>query len=135
MESAEKNLTRERIDSLTDAIIGAAIEVHRELGPGLLESIYEKALVLELQSWGVACEQQVFLPVQYKGQDLPGNLRIDLLVAGVVIVEVKAVEALLPIHEAQLLSYLKLADLRVGLLMNFHSLSLKQGLKRLVNRY
>ena len=134
MESAEKSVSKMELDSLTESIIGAAIEVHRELGPGLLESLYERALFLELQSRGISCEQQVYLPVHYKGQELPGNLRIDLLVAGMVIVEIKAVDALLPVHEAQLLSYLRLADLRVGLLMNFHALVLKQGLKRLVNR-
>jgi GxxExxY protein len=94
------------INALSEQVIGAAIEVHRELGPGLLESIYEQALCLELKLQGIPFDRQAFLPVHYKGELLDGTLRLDMIIAGVIIVELKAVEALLPVHEAQLLSYL-----------------------------
>ncbi len=116
-------------DRLTREIIGAAIEVHRFFGPGLLESIYEKALTHELQlrQIPVACQQAV--PVQYKGKMLE-DFRLDLLVGGEVIVELKVVEALLPIHTAQLLTYLKLTGLKRGLLINFKVERLVDGIKR-----
>ena len=116
-------------DPLTREIIGAAIEVHRFFGPGLLESIYEKALTHELQlrQISVACQQSV--PVQYKGKTLE-DFRLDLLVGGEVIVELKVVEALLPIHTAQLLTYLKLTGLKRGLLITFKVERLVDGIKR-----
>jgi len=113
-------------------VIGAAIEVHRALGPGLLESAYEECLCHELSLKGVRFERQVPQPVTYKGVKLECGYRLDLVVAGKLIVEVKAVDALHPIHTAQLLTYLKLSGHRVGLLLNFHSVVLKDGLKRLV---
>jgi GxxExxY protein len=121
------------INVLTEAVIGAAIEVHRELGPGLLESLYEEAFCIELGRRGLPFRRQVPVPVVYKEQVLQGTLRLDLVIAEIIILELKAVDALLPIHEAQLLSYLKLTNLPVGLLINFHSPRLKDGIKRLAN--
>ena len=118
---------------ITEAIIGAAIEVHRHLGPGLLESIYEAALAFELSELGLAVERQKPVPLAYKGLKFDEGFRVDLLVAGEVVVELKCVDAVLPIHEAQVLSYLKLAGLKTGLLLNFKSPLLKQGIKRFVN--
>ena len=124
-----------RENELTDRIIAAAIEVHRHLGPGLLESAYEECLCHELHLLGVAFRRQIALPVTYKGMKLECAYRLDLLVEEMVIVEVKAVEALAPIHSSQLLTYLKLTNKHVGLLINFHVPVLKNGLKRVVNRY
>jgi len=124
--------TRERINALTESVIGAGIEVHRELGPGLLESVYEKALCRELTLRSIPFEQQVQVPLSYKGEPLDTHLRLDLVVDQVLILELKAVDRLLPIHEAQLLTYLKLSHLPVGLLLNFYETKLKDGLKRLI---
>lgn len=121
------------LNEVSGQVIGAAIAVHRELGPGLLESAYEACLVHELGQRGVQVEQQVAQPVFYKGLQLECGYRLDLLVEDRVIVELKAVEALLPIHEAQLLTYLKLRKLRLGLLINFNVPILKNGIKRLLN--
>ncbi len=118
---------------VTQAIIGAAIEVHRHLGPGLLESVYEAALAYELASHGLGVERQRPVPIAYKGLKFDEGFRLDLLVAERVIVELKTVDAILPVHEAQLLSYLKLTRLKVGLLINFKVPVLKSGLRRLVN--
>jgi GxxExxY protein len=123
------------INALSERVIGAAIEVHRELGPGLLESIYEQALCREMESSGILFERQAAIPVLYKGKPLECSLRLDLIVSQAIIVELKAVDILLPIHEAQLLSYLRLARKPLGLLVNFHSPTLKQGLKRLINSH
>lgn len=122
----------ERINQVTEAIIGAAIAVHRELGPGLLESAYEACLAYELAERGLAVERQKELPINYRGITVDCGYRIDLLVEGIVIVELKAVERLDPIHEAQLLSYLKLSGCRAGLLINFNVRLLKNGVRRLV---
>ena len=121
-----------KIGELTHSIIGAAIEVHRFIGPGLLESAYEECLCRELSLRQIPFEQQRPLPVEYKGMQLECGYRLDLLVAKRVVVEVKAVENLLPIHEAQLLTYLKLGGWKVGLLINFNVPILKQGIRRLV---
>lgn len=121
------------LDEISGQVIGAAIAVHRELGPGLLESAYEACLVHELRQQGVQIEQQIPQPVFYKGLQLECGYRLDLLVENRVIVELKAVETLLPIHEAQLLTYLKLRQLRLGLLINFNVPTLKNGIKRLLN--
>ena len=123
------------LNELTHAIIGAAIKVHRVLGPGLLESAYEACLAYELEKLGLRVERQKPVPLIYESVHLDCGFRADLLVEGLVIVEVKAREALHPIEEAQLLSHLRLLDLRVGLLMNFHVLVLKDGIKRMVNSY
>ena len=120
-------------EKLTGEIIGAAIEVHRELGPGLLESSYEICLARELELRGISCEFQKPLPLEYKGIRLDCGYRLDLLVSGAVIVEVKSVAALAPIHDAQLITYLKLTGVKVGLLMNFNVVVLKDGLRRLVH--
>ena len=114
-------------------VIGAAIAVHRELGPGLLESAYEMCLEYELRQRGVKVEKQIPMPVVYKGIKLDCGYRLDLLVENCMIVELKAVDALLPIHDAQLLTYLKLRKLRLGLLINFNVPLLKHGVKRLIN--
>lgn len=106
-------------EQLTHAIIGAAIEVHRRTGPGLLESSYEECLCCELEVRGLKHERQVALPLVYRDRRLDVGYRIDLIVEGIVIVELKAIEKLLPIHEAQLLTYMKLSGKRVGLLINF----------------
>ncbi|MFA6470144.1 MAG: GxxExxY protein [Bacteroidota bacterium] len=121
-------------DKLTDQIIASAIEVHRELGPGLLESVYEVCLVKELQKRGLAVEQQVLVPVVYKNEKLQKEFFIDVLVEKEIVVELKAVEILLPVHEVQLITYLKLADKRLGLLLNFNVPVLKDGIRRKVNR-
>ena len=121
-----------KINEVSEAIIGAAIEVHRALGPGLLESSYEQGLARELSLRRVPFERQKPLLIEYKGVKLECGYRLDFLVAGTVLVEVKAVESLLPIHKAQLLTYMKLARCQVGLLINFHVPVLKNGIKRLV---
>lgn len=123
----------ERENELSARIIGAAIAVHRELGPGLLESAYEACLEYELLQQEVKVERQVVQPVIYKGVMLECGYRLDLLVENLVIVELKTVEQLAPIHDAQLLTYLKLRRLWLGLLINFNVPILKQGIKRLVN--
>ena len=125
----------DQLNAITEQIIGAAMEVHRVLGPGLLESAYEACLVFELRERGLRVEQQKALPIAYKSVRLDCGYRLDLFVADCVIVEIKAVEKLNPVHEAQLLSYLKLADCRVGLLLNFHCTMLKHGIRRLVNDF
>ncbi len=121
-----------QFDDCTGEIIGAAMAVHRELGPGLLESTYEACLFYELEQRGLRVEKQRKLPVCYRGVQLDCGYRIDLLVENSVIVELKAVEKLEPIHEAQLLSYLKLSGIKVGLLINFNVEVLKDGIKRRV---
>ena len=115
---------------LTRQIIGAAIEIHRHLGPGLLESTYESCLVYELEQLGLGVQRQVALPVVYKELQLPKAYRIDLLVNEQIVVELKAVDNILPVHEAQVLSYLKLSKLKVGLLLNFHVKMMKDGVRR-----
>lgn len=119
-------------EELTQQIIGAAIEVHRHLGPGLLESTYEQCLCYELSQRGLAFERQVPIPVRYKGVLLDCGYRLDVLVEKVVIVELKSVEKLAPINEAQLLTHMKLAEKRVGLLINFNVKLLMEGLVRRV---
>ncbi len=121
--------------ALTEKIIGAAIEVHRILGPGLLESAYEEALCYELSRSGIRFERQIQLPVRYKGLRLDCGYRIDLVVEDAVIIELKAIDELLPIHSAQLLTYLKASQKQIGLLINFNVPVLKRGLKRMVNHF
>ncbi len=119
-------------ESLTEAVIGAAIEVHRVLGPGLLESVYEECLCHELALRKIGFARQVDLPVVYKGIELSCGYRMDVVVEDTVVLELKTVEQLLPIHEAQLLTYLRLSRRRIGFLFNFHASTLKQGMKRMV---
>ena len=122
-----------RSDELSNLIIGAAIEVHRILGPGLLESAYEQCLCHELTLKDISFERQKPLPVTYKGISLDCGYRLDILVEKLVIVELKTVEHIGPIHEAQLLTYLKLSELWLGLLVNFNVPVLKDGIRRIVN--
>jgi len=120
-------------DPLTQAVIGAAIEVHREMGPGLLESIYQKCLVHELRLRKIECQPKARLHIAYKGEIIDDDdLVIDVFVPGRLVVELKAIEKLLPIHEAQLLTYLRLSKTHTGLLINFNVRLLKEGLKRMV---
>jgi GxxExxY protein len=119
-------------DPLTEKIIGMAIEVHRQLGPGLLESAYEECVCYELEQNGLTFLRQVPLPIIYKAVRLDCGYRIDVVVENKVILELKTVERLMPIHEAQLLTYMKLSGIRVGLLLNFNTPILKDGLRRLV---
>ncbi len=120
------------VDEVSKGVIGAAIEVHKTLGPGLLESIYEECLCHELDLRKIQFARQYEIPVTYKGVNLECGYRMDLLVADKVIVELKSVEKLMPIHDAQLLSYLKLTSRTVGLLINFNVPFLKQGIRRKV---
>ncbi|MEA2075643.1 MAG: GxxExxY protein [Euryarchaeota archaeon] len=126
---------KERLNRITESIIGAAIELHRDLGPGLLESAYETCLAFELVERGLKVEQQKPLPVVYREVKLDCGYRLDLLVEEAVIVEVKAVDRMAPIHQAQLLSYLRLSGCKVGLLINFNVRVLKDGIRRVVNDF
>jgi len=117
---------------LTERIIGAAIEVHRTAGPGLLESVYKECLCDELAEAGISFQREVMIPVTYKARTLAVGFRADILVASAVILEIKAVAALLPTHDAQIITYLRMSQYRIGLLMNFHALRLKDGLRRFV---
>ena len=123
----------QRVNEVTDGIIGASIEVHRALGPGLLESAYEECLCYELEGRGISIQRQVPLPVEYKGIKLDCGYRMDVVVDDMVVLELKAVDRLLPVHEAQLLTYLRLRRCPVGLLINFNVPVLRQGLKRIVH--
>ena len=126
---------KDRLDQITRRIIGAAIEVHKMVGPGLLESAYQACLAFEVRQRGLKAEEQVPLPVLYKDVKLDCGYRLDLLVEDSVIVEIKAVDQLSPIHDAQILSYLRITHKHVGLLINFHNRVLKNGLKRIVNEF
>jgi GxxExxY protein len=119
-------------DELSKHVIGCAIEVHRILGPGLLESVYEECLAYELTRSGLQVSRQQPLPISYKGQALDAGFRIDLLIEKSLIIELKSVQQLQPIHTAQLLTYMKLSSISVGLLLNFNVVRLKSGIKRLV---
>ena len=119
------------INQLTELVIGAAIEVHRELGPGLLESAYQRALAHELRLRGVAFEEQKLCPITYKDLVIEDAYRLDFLVGGLVVVELKTVDALLDVHDAQVLTYLKFSRCHIGLLLNFRSTTLTRGLRRL----
>jgi len=125
----------QRVNEITEQVIGACIDIHRQLGPGLLESAYEECLCYDLSTLGLAFERQKDLPVAYKRVRLACGYKIDIVVESLVIIALKAVEKLLPIHEAQLLTYLKLSDPSVGLLINFNVPALKQGLKRIANNF
>ncbi|HWZ84112.1 MAG TPA: GxxExxY protein [Terriglobales bacterium] len=127
--------TATQLNAVTEQIIGAAMEVHRTIGPGLLESAYEACLAHELRERGFRVEQQKPLPVIYKGVRLDCGYRLDMVINESVIVEIKAVEKLTTVHDAQLLSYLRLLDCRVGLLLNFHCTMLKNGIRRIVNDF
>ena len=121
-----------RFDELSKRVIGCAIEVHRNLGPGLLESTFEQCLAHELKCAGIPFMVQHPLPVNYSGVKLDCGYRVDLFIDNKIIVELKSVEKLLPIHQAQLLTYMKLAEIKIGLLMNFNVRFMKNGIKRMV---
>jgi GxxExxY protein len=125
-------ITRKYINDLSYRIVGCAIEVHKQLGPGLLESVYETCFVDELNSNGFYIQRQVPVPIIYKGKDLGTNLILDLLVNDLIIIELKAVEVIVPVYKAQLLSYLKLTGKPKGLLINFHCENIKDHLVPLV---
>jgi GxxExxY protein len=124
---------KNKCDELSNKIIGAAIEVHKTLGPGLLESTYEACLCYELSSKEMGFKRQLALPVNYKGKNLDAGYRIDVLVEDLVILELKSIDAFLPIHTSQLITYLKLSDKWLGLLINFNVKYLDKGIKRVVN--
>lgn len=126
-------MTKKEVTQLSYNIVGCAIEVHKELGPGLLESVYEKCLKRELELKGYKVVQQVNVPVQYKGLSLDVDLRLDLLVNNTIIVELKAIEHILPVHEAQLLTYMKLLEKPQGLLINFFTDNITKSMKPFVN--
>jgi len=132
LKNFRRRLYKMNINDLTGEIIGAAIEVHKALGPGLMESVYEECLCHEFGLRKIDYKRQQALPIEYKGVRLDCGYRIDVLVKGLVILELKSVDSLQPIHEAQLLTYLKLTDLKVGLLINFNVPVLREGIKRLV---
>lgn len=128
-------MNKEQYNYLSKQILDSSIEVHRTMGPGLLESVYEECLLEELRSRGIFCEQQVYLPLIYKGKELNKDFRLDILVENEIIIEIKAVEYLQAVHEAQIISYLKLADKKLGFLINFNVSLLKEGFKRFVNGF
>ena len=123
------------VNGLTRSVIGACIEVHREMGPGLLESVYEECLVTEFELRGIPYQRQQAINLEYKGRSLESEFRLDFFINKTVILELKTVDRLLPIHEAQVLSYLRLTNTRIGLLINFKTSLLKNGIKRLANNY
>ena len=122
----------EELNVITGQIIDCSYQVHKELGPGLLESVYEVCLAKELITRGLYIERQVMLPVVYKGEKLNLDFRIDILVAKEIVVELKAIDGILPVHEAQLLTYLKLSGKKIGLLINFNVPLIKNGIKRMI---
>jgi GxxExxY protein len=126
---------RAELDRISNQVIGAAIEVHKELGPGLLESVYEYCLKSELERRELKVASQVQLPIYYKGEQLDKDFYIDLLVENELVVELKCVEIVLPVHEVQLVTYLKLSDKRLGLLLNFNVSKMKDGIIRRVNQF
>lgn len=128
-------MEKDEFNQLSKEILDACITVHREMGPGLLESVYEACLEKELELRGVNTKSQVRLPLFYRGEELAKDFRLDLLIENEIIIEIKAVEIILPVHQAQIISYLKLADKRLGFLINFNVPLLKNGFKRFVNNF
>ena len=128
-------MDKERYEELAKQIFLASLEVHKIMGPGLLESVYEMCLLREFQLRNIFVESQVSIPLTFKGFELSKEYKIDILVENEIIIELKAVETLLPVHEAQIISYLKLADKRMGFLINFNVPIIKNGLRRFVNKY
>ncbi|MCK4655012.1 MAG: GxxExxY protein [Candidatus Cloacimonetes bacterium] len=127
-------MNREQLEAIGKQIVDAAFQVHKELGPGLLESAYEACLVSELIERGLRVERQKTLPIFYNGKKLDAGYRLDLLVKNEIIIELKAIEKFLPIHDAQLISYLKLSKKKLGFLINFNVTLIKNGIKRKVNK-
>ena len=127
--------SRNNLNRISRDILLCAIDVHKELGPGLLESVYEYCLIEELKAKGYSVENQVYLPIFYKGKALSKDFRIDLRVEGEIIIEIKALDVVLPVHYSQVVSYLKLSDLHLGFLINFNVPVLKSGFRRFVNDF
>lgn len=128
-------MTNDQLNELSKTILDSCITVHKEMGPGLLESIYELCLIRELEQRGLTIVSQVSIPLLYKGMELSKDFRIDILVENEIILEIKSVEILLPVHEAQIISYLKLSNKKLGFLINFNVSLLKNGFKRFVNNF
>jgi GxxExxY protein len=128
-------LTNRELDDLSAIILDAAITVHRAIGPGLLESVYQECLVLELRKRGIAVEREVHVQLHYQNEPIDKEYRIDLLIENEIILELKAVETILKVHEAQVVSYLRLSNRKLGFLINFNVPLLKQGFKRFVNNF
>lgn len=128
-------MDKQQLNEMAATILDAAIAVHREMGPGLLESVYQHCLVKELRNRGVIVATGVSVPLYYRGEQLNKDFIIDVLVENEIILELKSVEMLLPVHEAQIISYLKITDKRLGFLINFNVPLLKQGFKRFVNKF
>ena len=126
---------KDYLNNLSKEVIGAAIEVHRDLGPGLLESTYEASLQHELELRGIAAQRQLLLPIHYKDLLIPDAYRMDLLVEDSLVVELKTVQSLLPVHSAQVLTYLRMSGKHLGLLINFHTVRLADEIKRLVHNF
>lgn len=126
-------MTKEQLNKLSGQILDSSLSVHKEMGPGLLESVYESCLLQELSLRNIKVESQVFLPLHYKGVELNKDFRIDILVENEIIIELKAVDIILPVHEAQIISYLKLADKKLGFLINFNVPLIKNGFRRFIN--
>jgi GxxExxY protein len=120
------------LDALSNRVIGLAIDVHRAIGPGLLETVYQECMCMELADAGIPFRSQAMVPVHYKGRLIPLGFRSDIVVADAIILEIKAVAAIVPAHEAQILTYLRMSGIRLGFLMNFHAPKLKDGLKRFI---
>lgn len=128
-------ITKKYVTQLSYDIVGCAIEVHKELGPGLLESVYEKCLMHELKTNGYEVQNQVLVPIHYKGLDLDADLKLDILVNDLVVIELKTVENILPVHQAQLLTYMKLLKKPQGLLINFYTDNITNSKQPFVNEY
>ena len=128
-------MSREELNRLSKQIVDACITVHKEMGPGLLESVYEYCLLKEFELRGIEAKSQVVIPLYYKGELLSKDFRIDIFVENEIILELKAVDTILPVHEAQIISYLKLSDRRLGFLLNFNVDLMKNGIKRFVNNF
>jgi GxxExxY protein len=128
-------MNNEELNIISKEILDSSIQVHKEMGPGLLESIYELCLINELQTRKLDIQSQISIPLFYKGVELSKDFRIDILVENEIIIEVKAVEVILPVHKAQIISYLKLADKKLGFLINFNVELLKNGFSRFVNNF
>ena len=128
-------ITKEEREELSRRVIGAAVEVHKQLGPGLLESVYEHCMLDELQRRNIKVRAQIPVPLFYKGKELNKEFKLDLLVENELIVELKAVENLIPLYEVQVLTYLRLTDKTLGLLINFNEVLLKNGIRRVINGY
>lgn len=128
-------MNKKYVTDLSYQITGLAIKVHKELGPGLLESVYEKCLAYELRENGFDVRTQIYVPIQYKEMVIETDLKLDILVNNLVVIELKAIEHVLPVHEAQLLTYMKLLKVPQGLLINFHTANISKSMKPFVNEY